>query len=186
MIRDVRSLVLRLLRSWAVWEFRRQWRGELPHFTDHQLGTILLAVGRGTPFNYYRGFHAAEVIRGKILDIGCGDGFFDRWFFSDRCDHVDGVDIEPLAIQMARNLHAAPNIAYHLMDATKEFPGESYDVVVWDGAIGHFARGDADVMLGRIAEVLVPGGTFVGSESLGTEGSDHLQFFTELNDLLGL
>jgi SAM-dependent methyltransferase len=179
-------LVMGLLRFWARAEFHRQWgRGEPPHFTDHRLGTILLAVGRGTPYNYYRGFQAAEVMHGgRGLDIGCGDGFFDRWFFSDRACHIDAVDVDPTAIAVARERNAATNIDYHLADATKGFPGEEYDVVVWDGAIGHFSPGDLDAMLVRIDTALVSGGTFVGSESLGREGSDHFQFFATLDDLL--
>ena len=38
-------------------------------------------------------------------------------------------------------------------------------------------------MLQKIDQSLAPYGVFVGSESLGLEGSDHLQFFHSLEDL---
>jgi hypothetical protein len=56
-------------------------------------------------------------------------------------------------------------------------------VIVWDGAIGHFAASDAAAMLNKIKHALVPGGVFCGSESLGHEGRDHLQFFDAIDDL---
>jgi hypothetical protein len=41
-------------------------------------------------------------------------------------------------------------------------------------------------MLSKIRNVLAPGGAFVGSESLGHEGHDHLQFFSSLSELCPL
>jgi cyclopropane fatty-acyl-phospholipid synthase-like methyltransferase len=28
----------------------------------------------------------------RLLDIGCGDGFFTKRFFATRCAHIDTVD----------------------------------------------------------------------------------------------
>jgi hypothetical protein len=56
-------------------------------------------------------------------------------------------------------------------------------VVVWNGAIGHFETGDTARVLQKIATALHPGGIFAGSESLGREGQDHLQFFGSTNEL---
>jgi hypothetical protein len=97
------------------------------------------------------------------------------------------VDIEPSAINSARLYNHAPNIAYHLLDAVNEpFPSDKYDVIVWDGAIGHFAKETTDLVLAKIQAALKTNGVFVGSESLGFEGSDHLQFFNSLDDLHAL
>ena len=120
----------------------------------------------------------------RVLDIGCGDGFFDRRFFAARGATVDAIDIEPSSIEHAERRNAAPGIRYQLQDAVGEpFPGDEYDIVVWDGALGHFAPETTDRMLGKIKATLGPGGAFVGSESLGFEGDDHLQFFHSLEDL---
>lgn len=136
-----------------------------------------------------RGVYAYEVIKhgDKVLDIGCGDGFFTRNFLAPRAAHVDAVDIESSAIEEAQYRNADEKIFYAKSDAvTDKFPSDRYDVVVWDGAIGHFARETSEAVLSKIAAALSVGGIFCGSETLGTEGSDHLQYFKEPTDLAGL
>lgn len=170
--------------------FRRRWRlgAPMPHFMDLRIVFFQLGFGRRNPgpYPFSRGFFAAEVLRpgDRLLDIGCGDGFFACRFFAPRCVRIDAIDVEPSAIATAERWHAAPNIRYVLADATAEpFPEPPYDVIVWDGALGHFASRDVRVMLEKIAAALASGGIFVGSESLGREGHDHLQFFASPSDL---
>lgn len=168
--------------------FRRQWQlaEEAPHFYDHRLSSFALATGADSPFGYYRAYFAAQLMRStdRVLDIGSGDGFFDHRFFRQRVAHVDAIDIEPSAISHAVKYYAAPNIRYWLRDAVVEpFPAASYDVVVWDGALGHFPAETSHMMLAKIACALSEEGAFVGSESLGREGHDHLQFFADTDAL---
>jgi SAM-dependent methyltransferase len=168
--------------------FRRQWAWSEgpPHFFDHRIGMFELLAGRGNPYAYARGFHAAEVVRrgDRVLDIGCGDGFFTSTFFAPRAAVVDAVDIEPSAIAHAQQHHARPNVRFALADAVAEpFPQVEYDVVVWDGALGHFAPDTTSAMFAKIRDALASEGVFAGSESLGHEGTDHLQFFETLDDL---
>ena len=119
-----------------------------------------------------------------MLDIGSGDGFFTARFLAARCRTVDGIDVDPAAIEIARRTNAVPHVTYHLCDAvTAPFPREQYDVIVWDGAIGHFAPETTKELLTKIAGALAPDGIFCGSESLGAEGVDHLQHFTGLDEL---
>jgi SAM-dependent methyltransferase len=170
--------------------FRRRWvlSPEPPHFFDQRIGFFDLGFGNGGkgPYSFYRGFFSSDVMRygDRLLDIGCGDGFFTRRFYGERCAHIDAVDIEPTAIAAARSCNRAPNITYHVSDAVKDpFPGDAYNVIVWDGALGHFSADTTAHMLRKIRQALHPEGVFVGSESLGIEGSDHLQFFHSLDDL---
>ena len=122
-----------------------------------------------------------------VLDIGCGDGFFARRFFAPRASHVDAVDVEPSAIKHARRHNAASNVSYALLDATSDhFPRDRYDVIVLDGALGHFRPDVTARLLEKIHDALAPEGAFAGSESLGIEGSDHHQFFETLGDLRAL
>lgn len=186
-------LLLRLLDLHYRTLFLRQWRwaDEAPHFFDHRIGSFIFASGKGHGFGYLRGFFASELVRDgdRVLDIGCGDGFFARRFFAARGASVDAIDIEPSAIEHAERHNAAPQIRYRLQDAVSEpFPSDAYDVVVWDGALGHFAPDTTDRMLAKIKSALSDGGAFVGSESLGFQGEDHLQFFhspEELAEILG-
>jgi SAM-dependent methyltransferase len=182
------QLLVQLLRAHYASLFRRQWsRAErMPHFFDHRIGSFGLFAGDNTPFGYYRGYYAAEVLRDGdvLLDIGCGDGFFASRFFAPRCSAVDAIDIEPSAIRHALAHNAHPRVAYSIRDAVDQpFPRERYDAVVWDGALGHFAPETTHRMLAKIRDALAPAGVFVGSETLGTEGHDHLQFFTSIDDL---
>lgn len=187
------SALVKLLNRYYFSLYRRQWElnEEEPHFFSQRIGFFKFAFGEGDlgPYAFYRGFFGSEVIRpnDQLLDIGCGDGFFTKRFLSARCAKVDAVDIEPSAIESAQLLNSAPNIAYHLLDAVNEpFPSEKYDVIVWDGALGHFAKETTDRVLTKIQAALKTDGVFVGSESLGFEGSDHLQFFHSLDDLHAL
>ena len=55
-----------------------------------------------------------------------------------------------------------------------------------DGGLGHFPPDTTERMLVKIRGILTHEGVFVGSESLGKEGHDHLQFFDTLEELSGL
>lgn len=184
------SVLVGLLGSLHRSQFRRDWLfyPEIPpHFYNQRWSAYRFAYGdkRGIQA-FTRGFLAAEVVQkgDRLLDIGCGDGFFSKSFFSDRCARIDAVDIEPSAISTARRLNPGVNIDYRVLDAVREdFPASRYDVIVWDGAIGHFSNQDMATMLKKISRALSPDGIFVGSESLGTEGDDHLQHFATESDL---
>jgi len=185
------QMLLALLERHYESLFRRLWSygGEEPHFTNHRIGTFRFgfAAEANGPEYFYRGFFSSEILRktDRVLDIGCGDGFFTKRFFSPRCDSVDAIDIEPSAIAEATRSNGASNVSYSRLDAVKEpFARPPYDAVVWDGALGHFAGADTAAMLRKIKQALAPDGVFVGSESLGREeGHDHLQFFDSLKDL---
>jgi SAM-dependent methyltransferase len=185
-----RRLFERLLRGHYASRLRRDWMyvapEDAPHFFDHRHDALALVAGDGNVEGFLRAFYALDVITAgdDVLDIGFGDGFFTRHFLARRARHVDAVDVEPTAIEHARREHAHPRVTYHLLDAVEApFPQASYDVVVFDGALGHFPPTTTDAMLAKVAGALRPGGVFVGSESLGREGHDHLQFFESLDEL---
>lgn len=186
------KLLTSLLGGHYASRFRRDWvwlcRGA-PHFFNHRIGAFNFGFGKTfvAHFSFYRGFFVSELIRegDRLLDVGCGDGFFTKRFFAFKCSHVDALDVERDAIEAAMRYNAAANIRYWQRDAVSEpFPQEGYDVIVWDGAIGHFPADSTERMLRKIRDALNSGGVFCGSESLGREeGHDHLQFFDSLKDL---
>jgi len=188
-------ILIKLLEKYYGALFRRTWvfNRTPPHFYNHRIGIFRFAYGQGPslgPYSYYRGFFNSEVIRegDKLLDIGCGDGFFTKRFFSAKCSRVDAIDLDKEAIRMAMKYSGSPNILYYTLDAVgNPFPGDSYDVIVWDGAIGHFSAEDSSKVLKKICNALTQEGIFLGSESLGREegGYDHHQFFS-LDDLYAL
>jgi len=184
------NFAVAFLRSVYTAKFKKEWvySQEAPHFYNHRMGMATFVFGDQNiaPFSYYRGFLASQVIKhnDRLLDIGCGDGFFTKRFFAQRCSFVDAIDIEPSAIQTAQKFNRSANISYYILDAVKQpFPRTEYDVIIWDGAIGHFAANTIDIVLEKIRAGLSNNGVFVGSESLGDEGQDHLARFYELADL---
>jgi 2-polyprenyl-3-methyl-5-hydroxy-6-metoxy-1,4-benzoquinol methylase len=185
-------VLLNLLEKHYDSKFRREWviGLEPPHFDDNRRDTFDFAFSANSVGAYplYRGFLSSEVIQegDRLLDIGCGDGFFTRRFFAEKCSSIDAVDIEHSAIKAAMEYNSSEKITYHQLDAVNQpFPNSPYEVVVWDGAIGHFSADTTDIIVEKISASLVPDGIFVGSESLSEEECkrDHLLLFYSLDDL---
>lgn len=170
--------------------FKRLWQlnKTRPHFTYHRLAWFLFGFGAKQmhPYQLFRAFYTAEVLRPTdiVLDLGCGDGFFTKHFLGSQCAQIDAIDIDAAAIRNAKRENQGRNVAYYLADAVKDpFPRSTYDVIVWNSAIGHFSASDSKIVLEKIRTALSPQGIFVGSESLGREGHDHLQLFESAPDL---
>ena len=184
------NLFIKLLRKLFELRYQEEWVNATaaPHFYDQRHNVMSLAFGNAAygPYVFYRGFYTSEVIEkdDKVLDIGSGDGFFTMRFYATKASKVDGIDIEDSAIEMARTTNQNSKTAFLKCDAIREpFPDTNYDVIVFDGAIGHISKEDSKILLKKIKDNLSPTGIFVGSESLGHEGHDHLQFFDTLDDL---
>ena len=160
-----------------------------PHHSYNNYGAFALAFDPKTigPYGYYRGFFSSLVVRDgdKVLDISCGDGFFSKRFFGVKASHVDAIDIERDAIDMALRYNADPKVSFFVRDAVEDpFPSNDYDVVIWDGGIAHFAPGTTEGMFKKIKAAMRPGGVFAGSETLGFDGSeDHLQRWDTLEEV---
>jgi SAM-dependent methyltransferase len=192
-----RAVLTAFLDAYHQSMFRRKWwwwsYGE-PHFTDQSI--TFWRVYRGSAgegvYSLARAFYAAEHVKhgNCVLDIGCGDGGITKRCLAPRAAHVDAVDVEPSAILIARRQNAAPNIAYQVLDPlNQKLPRENYDVVVMDGVLGHLSKSDSEILFKKITDLIGKDGVFVGSESLGHDGADHLQFFDRiesLQELLGM
>jgi SAM-dependent methyltransferase len=168
------------LRHRLDWELSK----EAPHFYDFRSGIFELGFSDAPPSSHT--LDRAAMARDsfaegdRVLDIGCGDGFFTRRFYADRAGRIDAVDVEDSAIAHARRYHTHPKINYFKCNAvTEPFPSDAYDAVIWNGAIGHFSTADTAVVLQKVHACLAPSGVFAGSESLGIEGHDHFQFFND-------
>jgi SAM-dependent methyltransferase len=158
--------------------FRCDWLlcKEQPHFEDHKnflslwqlKGEGSWPLGRNPDF-LSRGFLNRELLcpTHRILDIACGDGFFDYMFYSGIVEKVDAIDIDQKALELARKFHQSKNITYHLLDAvTGKFPSDLYDIVFWDGAIAHFSHEEIECVMQKIKAVLPGSGVLAGSEAL--------------------
>lgn len=174
--------------------FRRKWwwwsYGE-PHFTDQSITLWRLYrgnMGQGV-YSLARAFYAAEHVKhgNSVLDIGCGDGSLTKRFLAPRASHVDAVDVEPSAIKIASRKNSAANITYRVLNAVnQDLPRPSYNVVVMDGVLGHLSEPHSAILFDKIANAIGRNGVFVGSESLGHDGADHLQVFDRIENIQGL
>lgn len=184
------KLLLLLLKKHYVSLLKREWQltNEDPHFEDHRIEYFLLGFTHQPPsYKYFnRAFFSASVIKknDQMLDIGCGDGFFTKRFYSSSAKHIDAIDTDIKALKIAKKNNPGINIKYFNLNAVNDdFPLKLYNVIIWDGAIGHFTKEESRKVTEKISYSLDKNGIFVGSESLGDEGSDHMQSFENPQEL---
>ncbi len=136
-------------------------------------GRVLCAFSR---LNFRRMEECATIIRWldagpgeRILDIGCGDGAYDKKISGSGAT-VQGIDIHEKRLAAARKYYRSDRIDYHYMDASGlEFPDASFDKAMSLCVIEHLE--DDDLVMRNVARALKPGGLFVFSaDSLSTPG----------------
>jgi SAM-dependent methyltransferase len=98
----------------------------------------------------------AEDEPGPVLDAGCGAGRMSR-YLADRGCAVQGVDLSPGMVDMARRDH--PDLEFGVASLTDlPFPDDSFaGVLVWYSAIHTPPKGQARIFA-EVARVLRPGG----------------------------
>lgn len=109
--------------------------------------------------------HAVEVLvdaarltrDSHALEVGCGPGHIAK-MMADTGAKVTGVDLAPNMVEVARELY--PNIEFKESSAEDlPFEGDTFDVILVNFAIHHFAR--PEKACAEIRRVLKPGGRFV-------------------------
>ncbi|MBZ0290587.1 MAG: class I SAM-dependent methyltransferase [Anaerolineae bacterium] len=92
----------------------------------------------------------------KILDLGCGPGFYTRRF-SGHGHTCTGLDFSPASIDYAREQH--PGGTYMLGDVTKVDFGSGYDLALMIfGEFNAFSPEDAGRIVDKAYAALKPGG----------------------------
>jgi ubiquinone/menaquinone biosynthesis C-methylase UbiE len=144
--------------------FSAQWEYKTPDWFDHRHHFL-------DPENHSKdfwAFSATNILKcmplgGTLLNLCCGDGFYDHHFFSKRAASILALDINPAAIAVAKRKHRAPNIEYRLANVLElEVPPESYDTVCIRGAIEHFNEEHQQLIFRKALNALKPGGYFCG------------------------
>jgi SAM-dependent methyltransferase len=99
---------------------------------------------------------ALDVVRGPVLDIGCGPGRLVE-ALAARGVPALGIDLAPLAVDLATR-RGAPVLVHSVFE---QVPGEGRwpTVLLFDGNIG--IGGRPIDLLARVAELLAPGGVAV-------------------------
>ena len=98
----------------------------------------------------------------RILDLGCGFGWFCRWAREQGAAHVRGIDVSEKMLARARATTPDAAIAYERADMEMlRLPEAAFDLVYSSLAL-HYIAG-LDVLVAQIHGALVPGGRLVFS-----------------------
>ena len=97
--------------------------------------------------------------RGRVLDLGCGDGTLSRVIFSRFPEAtLVGVDIDPADAEAARQLGIYANVHAAAGDAVPE-PASSFDAIFSNSVLEHIPT--IEPVLAEAARLLRVGGRFV-------------------------
>lgn len=98
--------------------------------------------------------HVLPYVKGKILDLGCGDATILN-HLPDRSVYT-GVDSRQNTVDKLKGQY--PGVKFLLCDLDKEpvTPGETYDTVIMTAVIEHLERPQA--ILSQVPGLLNPGG----------------------------
>jgi SAM-dependent methyltransferase len=116
----------------------------------------------------------------QCLDAACGSGY-GASFLADKVQSVDGVDIDPSAIDFARTIYRQSNLTYHCADlqSTLPFANGTFDAITSFETLEHVR--DQTKMTSEFHRVLKPGGILVistpdrkVSERIGLDNRFHV------------
>jgi SAM-dependent methyltransferase len=98
----------------------------------------------------------------RVLDLGCGFGWFCRWARTQGAADVLGVDVSERMLARARDTTDDPAITYTRGDLESlALPAAAYGLVYSSLALHYVER--LEELLARVHEALVPGGHLVFS-----------------------
>ncbi|SAK64516.1 class I SAM-dependent methyltransferase [Caballeronia ptereochthonis] len=103
-----------------------------------------------------------DVRKLKVLDLGCGYGWFCRWAAEQGAARVLGVDVAAKMLERAAQSNAHPAITYRRADLeTIDLPERAFDLIYSSLAL-HYVE-NLQTLMASVHRALVPGGSFVFS-----------------------
>ncbi|MGI8938305.1 MAG: class I SAM-dependent methyltransferase [Iamia sp.] len=103
-----------------------------------------------------------EVAGRRVVDLGCGFGWFCRWAADAGASSVLGLDVSANMLARARDENAGPAITYRSVDLDQlELAPDSVDLAYSSLALHYLA--DLARLFGVLRRALSPGGAFVFS-----------------------
>lgn len=180
MVKDVTPLVAavrlnsrisrRLASAAHHFQFNIEWGVDNPEFFEHHIDQYYGWRHTRNSLPWERGVNSTLALQAmttptskpKVLDLCCGDGFNDYYFYSLLAGSVTAIDFDQDAIRVAKKTNSAPNISYVLGDIRTDIPEGKYDNIVWDAAIEHFTEAETKALMGTIADRLTPTGILSG------------------------
>ncbi|MBV6660955.1 class I SAM-dependent methyltransferase [Pseudomonas yamanorum] len=98
----------------------------------------------------------------KVVDLGCGYGWFSRWAQEQGAEQVLGLDVSQKMLARAKEMTSSSAITYGIADLEKlELPDAAFDLAYSSLAFHYIV--DLKGLFARIHQALVPGGRLVFS-----------------------
>ncbi|OLY74816.1 SAM-dependent methyltransferase [Pseudomonas sp. ATCC PTA-122608] len=98
----------------------------------------------------------------KVVDLGCGYGWFSRWAQEQGAEQVLGLDVSQKMLARAKEMTASSAITYGIADLEKlDLPDAAFDLAYSSLAFHYIV--DLKGLFARIHQALVPGGRLVFS-----------------------
>ncbi|MGY2217043.1 class I SAM-dependent methyltransferase [Pseudomonas sp. SDO5522_S412] len=98
----------------------------------------------------------------KVVDLGCGYGWFSRWAQEQGAEQVLGLDVSQKMLARAREMTSSSAITYGIADLEKlDLPDATFDLAYSSLAFHYIV--DLKGLFARIHQALVPGGRLVFS-----------------------
>jgi len=98
----------------------------------------------------------------RVVDLGCGFGWFSRWAVAHGAASVLGLDLSERMLERAVRETADPRITYRRADLDGVDLGEAAFDLAYSSLALHYLP-DADRVLAGVRAALSPGGMFVAS-----------------------
>jgi len=106
----------------------------------------------------------------RILELGCGTGYYTEVFFSPFASQIVAIDIDPRAIEFAQRYHQAKNIRYAVLDFRQVLPEGPFDAVIWTPTILAYTPVEVDAFMAKLRRVLTKNAVLSGFTAVEAEG----------------
>ncbi len=120
----------------------------------------------------------------RILDLGCGTGYYTDLFLAPFASEIVAIDIDPRAIETAQRFHQAKNIRYEVMDFRQALPPGPFDVIFWTPTIhAGYSIAAVDLLMTRLRSIMATNARVVGFTAVESQGPGEDVLWHDLDSL---